>query len=51
MSLCQRSRARRTPVGRPPSVIFDKTTISGLPGTLQRSPKILNSISPKAGRA
>jgi len=27
--------------------MFDRTTISGLPGTFQRSPKILNSISPK----
>src|SRR5438552_6611895 len=47
MSLCQFSPARRTPVGRPPSVTLDRTTISGLPGTLQRSPKMLNSISPK----
>jgi hypothetical protein len=47
MSLCQFSPARRTPVGRPPSVMLDRTTISGLPGTLQRSPKMLNSILPK----
>src|ERR1700730_2556396 len=47
MSLCQFSPARRTPIGRPSSVTFETTTISGLPDTLQRSPKMLNSISPK----
>src|SRR5207245_2115710 len=30
MSLCQFSPARRTPVGRPPSVTLDRTTISGI---------------------
>ena len=33
------SPARRTPIGRPSSVTFETTTISGLPDTLQRSPK------------
>jgi len=47
MSLCQFSPARRTPIGLPSSVTLDTTTISGLPGTLHRSPKMLNSISPK----
>src|ERR1700730_16713380 len=47
MSLCQFSPARRTPIGRPSSVTLETTTISGLPGTLHRSPKMLNSISPK----
>ena len=47
MSLCQFSPARRTPIGLPFSVRFDTTTISGASGTLQRSPKMLNSISPK----
>src|SRR5712664_3566470 len=46
MSLCQFSPARRTPIGRPFSVALDTTTISGLPGTIHRSPKMLNSISP-----
>ena len=35
------------PIGLPFSVRFETTTISGAPGTLQRSPKMLNSISPK----
>jgi len=46
MSLCQFSPARRTPIGAPFSIALETTTISGLPVTLQRSPKMLNSISP-----
>jgi len=35
------------PIGLPSSVMLETTTISGLPGTLQRSPKMLKSMSPK----